>query len=621
MVLNRAELRINEYFSIKINKDASLRLEDAYRKNQEILITCDASHLALKNAHGTVYRHDTIPNDFPSFIFPHPKPVIERHGKGSKNVYGKVVAVDNVKTKFYDEFAAKFNLEDLSSKEYIQMVKDEILPFQKQNSWYNGLSYLQLASKITHKDGIEKILNGEFSNVSIGADPIRLVCSECQQDQVQKMCNHFALRGNNIFMLAESLEYEELSFVPRGADPFGRISKIHDEKEEDAEISVISVHDLYKIAEGKTMVCVENICTICDQEDEMALRKTTKSVTSISYEEEFGQERLGKIELGEIEDKISLEDEEKAELKDNQFAINQSTGEQTKRRFPINSKANVIAALALLDEAVDLTDQEREKAVIHIRKQAKKFDISIQDEKTEVLDEAKDEIVPEVKLEDEGIIDETVEALLQKLVDKISLIDSDEKLQDWIGETIDGEGKPKPIHLVLNALQSLGSTLKWAGNDLVDTIDGFLKQLGKIAIDKGTYDSLEDELKDIKDEVSFKDEEITLLDKQNVELNHLVRVSHVDSIINGKKALGKLEDEATERTKLMGYTYETLKELSSEMKTSPTNNSALNNIKNINTVKNPTLLDEEDAEDNHKENEIKFTEKDLVQGFKSLFRK
>jgi hypothetical protein len=611
MIFNRTELHIEDIFNIKINKDAFLRLEDAQKANRELLLTIDASHLGMRNGNGTLYRHDTIQNDFGSFIYPSPKPVIERHNQKKSEIYGRVVGVDYQKTKFYDEFSSKFTLEDLTTKEYMSLAKNEILPYQKRDPWYNGLGFLQLASKITHKDGIDKILSGEFSNVSIGASPIRLVCSECGQDQVEKMCNHFALKGNDIFMLAESLEYEELSFVPRGADPFGRVSKIHDEEVQEAEIGIISVYDFYKIAEGKTMICVDNICKICDQEEEMALRKTNKPIVSVSYSDEFGAERVGTINLGETEESISLADEDKAELKDNQFAIIQTNDTETKRRFPLNSKANTIAALALFDEAQDLTEQERERATIALRKAAKKFDITITDAKTE---ETQEETQEDTQLKDQ---EDTIETLTQKLIDKIALLDSDEKLQDFIGET----EKPKPMAFVFNVLSSLGRQIKWAGDDLMQSVDGFLQSLGKLAIEKGTYDSLNSELTEVKDELTFKDEEITLLDKQNVELNHLVRISLVDSIIDSKKSIGKLEDEQAEHSKLMGFTYESLREISGDLKSVAGTKHVVNNNKNINKIQDPTLLDEDTTDGTTEEVEIKVSKQELVQGFKNLFRK
>jgi hypothetical protein len=508
------------------------------------------------------------------------------------------------------------------------MCKDVILPYQMKNKSYNGLGYCQVVGKIDHKDGIKKILDKEFLFVSIGADPKRLICSECLQDQTVKICDHYGNKRNSIFMLAEDLEYEELSLLTpekTPADKFVKITVIQDSDgnetiiEQDdiqleSKVDIIFARDFFEVAEGKTIVCVDNICTVVNKEqitespeEQMDKEKDLQEFLNKSYLDEFTVEKLNDLKLMDeelnIEEGLKLQDEEKLTNKD--FAIVQKTSEGTIRRFPINSEINVKAAIALIDSAEDLTESELTKAKASISKAGKKFKIEVK-----FKDEEK-----ETEKETSKESDSKLELLADQIKEVIETFD-ETKLQDSDGI--------KPMSFLFSTLASLGNSIKWAGEDLKYALDGFLKSLGQVAVEKGQYDSLQDDIKDIK-------EENELLEEQNRNLNYELRASLVDEIIEIKKKLEILDSEETEKDALFKTQYSSLvKQAKDYRKLDSKLNDNVNNKTEVTTIKDPTLADSASDQGTENKNtnikdsvsdDVKPTEAELVQAFINLFRK
>lgn len=596
MIFNRNEMRIHEQFNIRLSDSVLIKLEDAARAGRELLVTIDASHYGMLNGNGVIYRHDTVRDNIQSFLYPNPKPMIERHKPLTSEKFGHIVAAEMKLTKFHDQLDKVWQLEGLSTKEYIDLCKDVLIKEQRNVSDYNGLSYVQVMGKLKHQDAIQKILRKEFLNVSIGADPKRMICSECGQDQLLRICDHYADKGNGVFMLAEDLEYEELSFVPRGADPYGKISTIHDEdiKLLDSQVDVLDYNDFYKLTENKTIVCVKNICTVCDQEDGMAKRKDEQNIVSVSYKDEFTAEKLKELKLGDelVTDEVIEALELKDELADADFAIVQKTADGLKRRFSLVDEASVKLAIQLIDSAEDLTDTESTKAKKAINKAAKKFGIECScNEKTEE---------PVVKVEDEAKAEvKTIESITDELVALLKEV----KLED---------GADSPLDAVLVKLADCGS------------VEGFINTRieadGKELSDKGTVQSLTDELAEVK-------EDANMLEGQVRELNYQVRVSLVDEIISHKDL--EEGDVEAERTRLSKFTYEALREIASESRKAGAKSSTpvINNKeKKIDKIKDPTLADEQgsDLDDKGKlEDEAKdpvLTKLELSKALEAYFR-
>ena len=167
MIFSKDLLYIFEQREIKLSDSILVKLEDGLKKDKEMLLTIDASHYGFRNGNGCVYRHDTVRNDIHTYISPSPKPIIEKHDLKRSNKYGTVIAADYMLTDFYDKFFVDHDIEGLSTSEYLELCKDHIIPFQKKNSNFNGLAFVQVTGKLDTKEGIKKVLDGEFVTVSL----------------------------------------------------------------------------------------------------------------------------------------------------------------------------------------------------------------------------------------------------------------------------------------------------------------------------------------------------------------------------------------------------------------------------------------------------------------------
>lgn len=638
MVINKDSFMLYEQYNINIPESTLIKLEDGVRNNKEMLLTIAASHYGFRNGNWTVYRHDTVKHDINTYVAPKPKPIIQQHRPKESEVFGYVIAADYKLTSFYDEFSKHHKLEKLTTDEYIELMDDIILPYQKANPNFDGLAYLELVGKLTHQAGIKKVLDKEFLTVSIGAMPNKLICSVCGADQTKKMCKHYGRKDNNTFMLAESLDYKELSFVNKPADPFGRIVRIHDGIESINDFSIDTVNkatldamplkDFFELTDGKTIICVDNICTIINRE-ESRMKKT------VSYEQEFGKEAL-EAKVSQLGDNIQLQDGDIEDLTDRQFAIVQKDADGTNRRFPLNDEVNVKLAMHFLCDAADLSPTEREKAEASIGKAAKKIGIDFELRVKEVSDQDNTQNSDDQNQDNQGdqsSSDEEVDAELKEICDKLveKLKVYGEEFYGEEGELKDAEKapeKPSPLAVMFSILSSFASEVRYAGNMLGSSIDSYLQQLGKETIDKSAKDSIKDEQDKLQDSVKELEEEVQLLTDQNMELNRQLRTSFVEEIIAHKTALGILADEETiENTQYSKVPYESLKIILSDYRNMRVKlaDSTVNNNTSIKTIPDPTQvadsLEDQSAssnDDNTNHETQKVSAQDAIEIIKSL---
>ena len=637
MIFHRDAIYTFETYNIQIPEHALIKLEDGIRKKKAQLLTIDASHYAFWNGNGTIYRHDTVAEDIPSFMMPRPKPIIEAHRPETSEVFGKVIAADYKLTDYYNHFSKDWELEGLTTEEYIDLCKDVLIPYQRANRAYNGLAFVQVVGKLSHEEAIKKVLDKQFVTVSIGAIPNRMICSECLQDQTQRLCSHYANKRNNIFMLAESLEYEELSFVKKPADPFGRIVRIHDGQMEEfkferesnilgAEVGVIDTETFFNnINSGKKIVCVENVCTIIndDQEDDVMAK------INVSLIQEFGEQKLGalSIKITDSEEVVGMEayqvsDEDFEGMKNTHFAIVQKTNDGEKRRFPLNNEANVLAGLALIADAEDLTDAEREKAKGKLEKTAKKLGVVlVADAEGTQEKEGKEGEGENPTLEDNapaGDSEREEDDSKVKDIDTIitELRASISKFKEEVAATLkDGESveaDKDPVSKLFDLLKWFALDVSFAGASLNSQIGYYLEEQGKKAIANGQYDELvsnrdelvgkvsesETKIAELNDSITELQEEVEALDSQNIELNYQLRANSIEELVSNKVACEVINDSeeaiSEEKEKLFKLPFEALKAQVTEYRklvTKIKDNSVNNNKKQIEKVVDPTLND------------------------------
>lgn len=636
MIINKDSLMLYEQYSINIPESTLIKLEDGVRNHKEMLLTIDASHYGFRNRNWTVYRHDTVKNDITTYVAPKPKPIIQQHKPKHSQVFGHVIAADYKLTSFYNEFAKNHKLEDLTTDEYIELMEDVILPYQKQNPNFNGLAYLQLVGRLNNREGIRKVIDREFLTVSIGAKPNSLVCSVCGQNQLDKICQHYGKKNNDTFMLAESLDYKELSFVDKPADPFGKIIRIHDNEQEEtlfelehsiqsASLDAIPLKDFFELTD-KTIICVDNICTIINREEEVMKKKT------VGYVEEFGSTVID-AKLKEFGDEVALSDESLDSLTDRQFAIIQKADDGTvSRRFALNDEVNVKLAMDLLCDADDLSPIELEKATASITKAAKKMDLEVSFREKVITDSQEDQTTQDSQEQEIVVEDQEIKELCDKLIELVKAYGEENFNEDGTLKDAEKEPeKPSPLAVLFSIVSSFAFEIKYAGQMLQGAIDSYLKDLGKEAIDKSVKDSTDAEQSKLTDSVKELEEEIQLLTDQNVELNRQLRDHFIEEILAHKAALGTLNDaETKENTQYSKLSYEALNVILSDFRSMRVKiaDSAVNNKASITKVQDPTQIADSETVITDSEQEVtqvqdqkKLTKADAIEIINSLKQK
>jgi hypothetical protein len=427
----------------------------------------------------------------------------------------------------------------------------------------------------------------------------------------------------------------------------------------DTDINVVFLKDFFEEAEGKTFVCVDNICAIINEEEHM---KKTKSLL-----DEFSVEQINAIvksikikdEESDIIASITLTDEQANALEDKQFAIVQKTSEGELRRFPMHNEESVIVGFKMLDSAEDLTKSEKKRVLAKLTKAAKAFDISLEDEEETTEPEAEGTPEGEENTSTEGeekgegegegsegeedpklTDEEQLDALLGSVKEFIgSITEVPEKLEDKKKDAATFTVEKNPVTKIFDLLKWYATDVAYASSALSRSVSAFLEETGKTAIEKGIKDEY-DELKgsaetyatekeELLAEVESLRDECTSLEEENKELNFELRSTIIDELVSNKVSLGILEDSEieSEKSELFKVPYNALTmQIKDTRKLVCKIKDSVNNKIDIKKVDDPTLTDSDnvdtkvrDQEDPEKESES-ISEENLIRAFKNLLK-
>jgi hypothetical protein len=128
--------------------------EAAKGKNRKLIVTMEAIHVGRTRNH-TFYTEEGLKAGLSSWTHPYNKPVLTHHNERNGEPIGRILK-------------AEYSEKTLSGKP--------------------GLIF---TCEITDPDAIEKVLDGRYQTVSIGASTDKVVCNICGTDRTQEWCEHF----------------------------------------------------------------------------------------------------------------------------------------------------------------------------------------------------------------------------------------------------------------------------------------------------------------------------------------------------------------------------------------------------------------------------------------------
>lgn len=201
-------LKLVETF--QINKDNIVKQTEKFKESSDGNTETSALYVAIKAIHVGPTRNDVsytgegLIDALPTWVYPYAKPVLKDHCSYVDNTIGRVLKAEFV----------------------------------------NSISpHTRLIAKITDKNAIESIRNGNYATVSIGSEAIEATCSICGVDIINEWgkCPHWRgeyydddgepttkAKGKKCVYEVRKLKHDEISMVATPADEKAGITHFSD---------------------------------------------------------------------------------------------------------------------------------------------------------------------------------------------------------------------------------------------------------------------------------------------------------------------------------------------------------------------------------------------------------
>lgn len=308
---------------LKTSGESVLAIKDklAGKIPKSITVRMEATHSAIVNGNNWFYPPSSLKKGAKTFISPNKAPVTYEHEADSP----KLGYVMDSKYVSYNKQVPDIIISDsIKISDKISNIRD----FAKSNPpspSYKGLGHIELVAKITDKDAITKILDGEYSGVSVGGKTSAAYCSVCGNDKKIKDCEHkpgTIHDGQRAFLISEDMEFDHITYTAIPADKNARSTLIKDSEDVGAFLEILD----FEITEEHSM--------------KLKFGEISKSNDPLVQHAE---------ELGIKDFKIS--DSEELQASDYLFADSKS--------FPMTSELELAVIMDLLQNKVDDSEDKK----------------------------------------------------------------------------------------------------------------------------------------------------------------------------------------------------------------------------------------------------------------------
>lgn len=242
---------------VSVGEEIQQRISDSLSngsKVKSITVKMEATHSGRPNGNNWIYTPRGMAEGYGSFVSPVFKPVTEEHRPDSRTL-GRVISSKYVK---YENFSDSFN--NLSPVEYLNKAKELGLDKKYRERGYKGLGHIELVAKITDKEAIDKILDGEFGFVSVDGRVQDAYCSICSTKvNSPNRCEHrrgVKYGNEKCYYVGGKMHFDHISYVATPADSNAVATLIRDSKNSQSHLQILD----FEIEEGKQMtVKIEDI--------------------------------------------------------------------------------------------------------------------------------------------------------------------------------------------------------------------------------------------------------------------------------------------------------------------------------------------------------------------------
>lgn len=373
-------------------------------KDGHLYVGIEATHSGFINKNNFFYIPTRMRDSVDTWISKYNKPVLKSHDLTTEPV-GRVVKAIFKYTNEDAESVAKFLTSDDPKKEtenWIKYIRDnkEIIADSE-----NALGYIYLIARISDKDAIEKILDGRYKTVSVGAATDASICSACGANwSAGEVCEHEPFLGgadedgNPLCFIAGNFEYREVSIVNNPADSQARIVDIYTEDEINTLLDSTSIEDSQKEYNKENNMPKDKNTNVNDatkealEQENASLKKQVEDLTK--------EVESLKAKVKDFEDKLKAEAEVNKkltdELKEVYFAKiadlmkangKEVTTEEIKEKYGSKSLEQLKDLISIISELVIVDKDEKENVENKEEgKEESKTDENVEDKEKDLED-------------------------------------------------------------------------------------------------------------------------------------------------------------------------------------------------------------------------------------------
>ena len=244
----------NDHFEttarVSLGEEIQQRISDSLSngaKVKSITVKMEATHSGRPNGNNWIYTPKGMYDGYRSFVSPVFKPVTEEHNPDSRTL-GRVIS-----SKYIDYGNISDSFNSLSPVEYLGKAKELNLDKQYRSRGYKGLGHIELVAKITDKEAIDKILDGEFGFVSVDGRVEEAYCSICSTKvNSPNRCEHrrgVKYGNEKCYYVGGKMHFDHISYVATPADSNAVATLIRDSKNSQSHLQILD----FEIEKGKQM--------------------------------------------------------------------------------------------------------------------------------------------------------------------------------------------------------------------------------------------------------------------------------------------------------------------------------------------------------------------------------
>jgi len=207
---------------IRLPKESVTQLNESAKgkQNRKLIVQMEAIHVG-RTANYTYYTKEGLSAGLDSWTHPYNKPVLTHHNDYDGEPIGRILKA-----------------------EFSENTK-------------SGKPGLVFTVEITDPVAIEKVLDGRYSTVSIGATTDKVTCNICGTDRTQEWCEHYPgeeYDGQKAHFIIGTTFGKEVSYVNVPADSFAgntSVEMVEDDNPSPSSSSKESVNmEVFQVAEG-----------------------------------------------------------------------------------------------------------------------------------------------------------------------------------------------------------------------------------------------------------------------------------------------------------------------------------------------------------------------------------